>query len=214
MSKTTMEFDLREFKAAVKKYQQATKKSVPEILNHAATQAAFRATQARYTPQARKNWPLNKPPTLKPGDGKRRRGKRGFGKGGHKTQKQYRDSLWFALGQMSKHAGDGALAAATKVYNSRVRSVAFIRANWGAVTGKLGIKRSTKFVKNPDIQVRKATLARSVVDFYNAKLDGKGAGQAYSKLSPGFRNALHDAVWGKNGMVDYAERKLKKLWKR
>ncbi|MGA0207982.1 MAG: hypothetical protein ACO3LT_09345 [Ilumatobacteraceae bacterium] len=261
-----MELDLDEFRRAVKLYRKATRKSVPEILNHAATQAAFRGQQARFTPKAKKTWPLNKPPVLKPGDGKKKRGKRGFGKNGSKTEApvlkpgdgkkkrgkrgfgkngsktkapvlkfgdgkkkrgkrgfgkkgsktkaQYRDSLWFALGQKSKHASDGALAAATKVYNSRVRSVAFIRANWGAVVGKLGIQRNTRFVKRPDIEVKKATLMRPLVEFFNAKLEGKGAAAAYSNLNPGFQAALNDAIWGPRGMVPYAQKKLEKNWRR
>lgn len=209
-----MELDLDEFRRAVKLYREATRKSIPEILNHAATQAAFRGQQARFTPQAKKTWPLNKPPILKPGDGKKKRGKRGFGKNGSKTKAQYRDSLWFALGQKSKHAGEGALNAATKVYNSRVRSIAFIRANWGAVVGKLGIQRNTRFVKHPDIKVKKATLMRPLVEFFNAKLEGKGASTALSKLSPGFKAALNDAIWGPRGMVPYAQKKLQKNWRR
>jgi len=195
-----LELDLHEFRKAVKAYEKATKKTVPEILNHAATQAAFRGAQARYTPKAKLSGALGT--AADPSRSRKR---------WSKASEPGLDRLYFALAAKNGKPG---LDEAMKIYKRRRSSAAFIRVNWNAVINKLGIRRSAKFPRNSDIEFRKATIYKSLVEIYNAKLEGKGQGKAESTLGPGWRRAVNDAVWGKNGMVDYAHKKLKKNWKR
>ena len=207
-----MKIDEEEFIKAVKRYQKATQKGTSVILNHWATQAAFRAGQGKYSARAKK---IPKAPKVKGGPRALTRKGR-MRKASGKTFQNYKDSLWFALAMKlhKKRGREPWYAGALSLYESRKRSVGFIQANWGATVGKLGIKRTTKFVREPEIKVKKATRYSLDVSLYNAILQGKGVGKAKSKLNPKWSRAQYDAIYGKNGMIPYANKKIKANWKR
>ena len=193
-----LKIDLREFRHALKTYQAATKKGIPEILNHAAAQAAFRAM--RLSPTADSTWPLRAAD-----DPSKKRNKN--------REWTYPDRLYYALAvKNGAEVGDRALKAA-KLYKKRRSSRGYIKAQWGTIAAKMGAKTTARPISGKlDIEVTRATILSHVAELWNAKLEGSGQGKAVSKLASAWNRALHDAIWGKGGMVEYANRKLKANW--
>jgi hypothetical protein len=189
--KPTVKIDTREFRRALRQYKRATDKEWPDVLNHTATQAAFKAMTARYTPAANKTGQLSST-----ADPKRKRAKW-----------RYRDRFYFALAQKR---GTPGLAEASKIYARRRSSVGYVRANYGNVVNKLGKRRARNSVRNPKILVSKARISKLVAYFANDALDGPGAHKSISKIAPGLVRAMRDAVFGRGGMLEFAQGRLKK----
>jgi hypothetical protein len=192
-----MAIDTAGFKAAMNRYQKATNKEMPIILNHWATQAAFRAAQRKYTPAARKSKQLGAAANpLRP-----------------RKKWKYEHRLYYALAQ--KTYGVGNRRNAEKIYAGRRQSVGFISINWNAALNELGLQRSMRLPKKKsDVRVSRATRYKLEVSLYNAKLEGKGKSKAQSTLAPGWARAQRDAIHGKGGMVPYANKKIKDHWKK
>ena len=195
-----IEIDELEFRRAIERYMQATKKDTAVVLNHTATQAAFKAMSARFTEQAtardkylgKRYEPRNRKNWLR------------------------ENKIYFALAVKNDKATVGnRYVKARKIWSRHQSSKGFIRANWGAVVNAMGVKTTGKYPRGrSDIKIKRATTGSPLASIYNAELEGKGAAKAQAKLERGWKRAIHMAVWGKNGMVDYANRRIRDNWRR
>ena len=183
------------FNAALRRYGKMMNKDVPTVLNHTATQAAFRAQRAGYTPQASLTGTLGT--TADPGRSR--------------PKWRYENKIYFAL---AAKKGIPGRAGAMQLYRKGRQSRGFIRANFGNIINELGQRRALRQAHRSDVKVRRATQGRHAVTIANARLEGEGGEKALQKLELGWRRAIHDAVWGKNGLVQFTERRIKQNWKK
>ena len=193
-----IEVDWKTFQKSIKLYMKATNKSTADALNHAAGQAALRSTKRAIMPSASLSGALGAQ-----GNPSKTR-----------ARWKYENRLFFALAVKNGATVGNRRAMAERLWKSRRSSVGFIRANFGAIARKLGVRTSARFPREPDFKYSKATPNRHIAELWNAKLEGKGGAEAYDKLDKGFRRAVHAALFDKNGLVPYAQRKIKENWKK
>lgn len=176
------DIDLTEFESALRSYQDATGKEIPEIVNRAARNIAFKAaSKTKLAPLGKINrFNPDKRPEKKP------------------------QRMLYALTAKDRPAGGTDGGRAAKAFNRRKASRGYIKAGWFAVLRKMGVR--TRVRPSDDLRYDaewiKATFLRHVAIIGNA---ADGADQVGL---PALRWAV--SVVAKD-MEQYAAKKLGKI---